>query len=133
MMREKLEADAEFCNYCSDNCPPQGYWHCPVCDAEWPDDDTDTPAEALLSAIEAELRTLRAERDAAKLRGVALGIEAAAKWVKADAQVCDCDAHSESECACGAWCEWKTVPMFAVIAGLEALDPAAIIAAQGDE
>jgi len=41
------EADAEFCNYCSDNCPPHGYWHCPVCDAEWPDDDTDTPAEAL--------------------------------------------------------------------------------------
>jgi hypothetical protein len=47
MLRERLEADAEFCNYCSDNCPPHGYWHCPVCDAEWPDDDTDTLAEAL--------------------------------------------------------------------------------------
>jgi len=51
-LREKLEADAEFCTYCSDNCPHSGYWHCPVCDAEWPDDDTDTPAEVLLSAIE---------------------------------------------------------------------------------
>ena len=70
---------------------------------------------------------------AAELRGVALGIEAAAKWAKADAQVCDCDAHSESECACGAWCEWKTVPMHRVIEALSALSPAAIIAAQGGE
>ena len=85
----------------------------------------------------AELRTLRAERDdavqAAELRGVALGIEAAAKWAKDDAKTCDCSAYSESECACGAWCEWKTVPMHRVIDGLSNLNPAAIIAAQGGE
>lgn len=47
--------------------------------------------------------------------------EACVKWAKADAKVCDCSAHSESECACGAWCEWKTVPMHRVIEGLSAI------------
>lgn len=38
-------------------------------------------------------------------------LEAAAKRLQADAQLCDCHAHSEGECVCGAWYEWKTVPM----------------------
>ena len=29
----------EPCEHCESNCPSTGYWHCPVCDAEWNDDD----------------------------------------------------------------------------------------------
>ena len=29
--------DPEYCENCENNCPPSGYWHCPECDAEWPD------------------------------------------------------------------------------------------------
>jgi len=92
--------------------------------------DSERAMNALLTE---EVEILRAERNAAvqaaELRGVALGIEAAAKWAKNDAKTCDCDAYSESECACGAWCKWKTVPMHRVIEALSALSPAAIIAA----
>jgi hypothetical protein len=62
--------------------------------------------------------------------GVKLGIKAATKWAKNDAKLCDCSAYSEGECACGAWCDWKTVPMHRVIEAMEALSPAAIIAAR---
>ncbi len=75
-----------------------------------------------------EVDALRAERDAALAQGVAMGIEAAVQWAKDDAKICDCSAHSEGECACGAWCEWKTVPMVWVAQNLAELDPAAIIA-----
>jgi hypothetical protein len=37
------------------------------------------------------------------------GIEAAAKALEADAMKCDCAAREERECACGAWCEWKSI------------------------
>ena len=37
------------------------------------------------------------------------GVEAAAKALEADAQLCDCAAREEGECACGAWCEWKSI------------------------
>jgi hypothetical protein len=33
------EVSDEYCEYCADNVPPKGYWRCPVCDAEWPDDE----------------------------------------------------------------------------------------------
>lgn len=36
-------------------------------------------------------------------------IEECAAALEVDAQLCDCAAHSEGECACGAWCEWKTI------------------------
>lgn len=65
----------------------------------------------------------------ARLEGAEIMREAAAKWAEDDAKLCDCSAHSESECACGAWCEWKTVPMDRVIEALHALDPAAILEA----
>jgi hypothetical protein len=29
----------EDCDYCIDHVPPTGYWRCPVCDAEWPEED----------------------------------------------------------------------------------------------
>lgn len=29
--------------------------------------------------------------------------------IESDATVCDCHARDEGECACGAWCEWKTI------------------------
>ena len=37
------------------------------------------------------------------------GVEAAAKALKADAKLCDCAALEERECACGAWCQWKSI------------------------
>jgi hypothetical protein len=64
----------------------------------------------------------------ALIEGVKLGIAAAAKWAEDDAKLCDCEAHSESECACGAWCEWKTVPMHHVVQAIRALNPTAILA-----
>ena len=36
-------------------------------------------------------------------------IEEAVKALEADAKLCDCFAYSEDECACGAWCEWKSI------------------------
>ena len=41
--------------------------------------------------------------------GYAAGVEAAAKALEADAMKCDCAALEERECACGAWCEWKSI------------------------
>ena len=32
-----------------------------------------------------------------------------AQLIEADAKLCDCSAHSEGECACGAWCESKSI------------------------
>lgn len=43
--------------------------------------------------------------------GYRMGIEAAAKALEDDAQLCDCHARSEGECACGAWSDYKTVPI----------------------
>lgn len=37
------------------------------------------------------------------------------KKVTDDAGQCDCSAREEGECACGAWCDWKMVPMYRVI------------------
>ena len=37
------------------------------------------------------------------------GMEEAAVALEADAKLCDCSAYEENECACGAWCEWKTI------------------------
>ena len=31
------------------------------------------------------------------------------KWIESDASQCDCAAHSSSECACGAWDDYKRV------------------------
>ena len=30
-------------------------------------------------------------------------------WLRDDATKCDCFAHSEGECACGAWSDYKRV------------------------
>lgn len=67
-----------------------------------------------------------AAEQAALRKGIRMGIEAARKWAEDDAKLCDCFAHSESECACGAWCEWKTVPMHRVVEAIRALDVEAI-------
>ena len=42
-------------------------------------------------------------------RGRLAGMEQAAVALEADAKLCDCSAYEENECACGAWCEWKTI------------------------
>ena len=42
--------------------------------------------------------------------GYEAGVEAAVKALEADARLCDCAALEERECACGAWCEWKSIP-----------------------
>jgi len=41
--------------------------------------------------------------------GYEAGVEAAANALEADAEQCDCFAREEGECACGAWCEWKSI------------------------
>ena len=41
--------------------------------------------------------------------GYEAGIEAAINALQADAEQCDCLAREEGECACGAWCEWKSI------------------------
>ena len=41
--------------------------------------------------------------------GVQQGLDMAKAALEADAKLCDCFAHSEGECACGAWCEWKSI------------------------
>lgn len=38
-------------------------------------------------------------------------LEEAAKALEDDAKLCDCHARSEGECACGAWSDYKIVPM----------------------
>lgn len=57
----------------------------------------------------------------ARLQGRKEGLEEAARALEADAQLCDCHAHDEGECACGAWCEWKTVPMHRAVEIVRAL------------
>ena len=42
-------------------------------------------------------------------KGFNSGVEEAAKALEADAVKCDCAALEERECACGAWCEWKSI------------------------
>jgi hypothetical protein len=42
-------------------------------------------------------------------KGFNSGVEEAAKALEADAMKCDCAALEERECACGAWCEWKSI------------------------
>jgi len=41
-------------------------------------------------------------------------------WLKSEAQKCDCFARDEGECACGAWNDYKTVPMERIIDAIEA-------------
>lgn len=41
--------------------------------------------------------------------GYEAGVEAAAKALEADAMKCDCFAFEENECACGAWCDYKSI------------------------
>jgi len=62
----------------------------------------------------------------AREEGYRDGIEAAAKAMEADAMLCDCNARSEGECACGAWDDWKTVPVQRMVELVRALDPAKI-------
>ena len=63
------------------------------------------------------LVTLARHREAARRDA----IEEAARALEADAKLCDCHARSEGECACGAWCEWKTVPMHRAVEIVRAL------------
>jgi hypothetical protein len=102
---------------------------------------TVTDAEAIVQAIigtpgtvlsqasyDALVNGIKAYRQAAILEGMEIMREAAVQWAKDDAKLCDCFARSEGECVCGAWCDWKTVPMERVAQNLAELDPAAIIA-----
>lgn len=41
--------------------------------------------------------------------GYDAGIEAAINALEADAMKCDCFAFEENECACGAWCDYKSI------------------------
>lgn len=58
---------------------------------------------------------IRKERDEAWRAGA----RAAIQWVKDDASRCDCFALDESECACGAWVDYKKVDCASLIRQLE--------------
>ena len=62
--------------------------------------------ERLRQSIEQLTKDTAAEWQA----GYEAGVETAAKTLEADARLCDCSAYEEGECACGAWCEWKSIP-----------------------
>ena len=53
----------------------------------------------------------QADQDAANewQAGYNAGVKACADALEADARLCDCFAREESECGCGAWCEWKSI------------------------
>lgn len=53
--------------------------------------------------------------------GIIEGIKMAVKALQDDAKQCDCSAWEESECACGAWCEWKTIPSHRAVEIVRAL------------
>ena len=59
---------------------------------------------ALRNNLPAIIAALRARSD-----GWQEGVEAAAKALEADAQLCDCHAHSSGECTCGAWDDYKSI------------------------
>jgi hypothetical protein len=40
-------------------------------------------------------------------------------WLRREDKLCDCAAHSEGECACGAWWDWKTVTVNSIIDAIE--------------
>lgn len=61
--------------------------------------------ERLRQSIEQMTKDPAAEWQA----GYKAGVEAAAKALEADAMKCDCAALEANECACGAWCEWKSI------------------------
>ena len=61
-----------------------------------------------------------------RLAGVKAGMDAAARALEADAQLCDCFARSEGECACGAWSDYKTVPMERAVEIVRAIDPTTV-------
>ena len=61
-----------------------------------------------------------AEFEAARL-GIIEGVKMAVKALQDDAKQCDCSAWEESECACGAWCEWKTIPSHRAVEIVRAL------------
>lgn len=46
--------------------------------------------------------------------GKRAGMERAAEIAEEDDKLCDCHAHSESECACGAWWGSKQVSPLAI-------------------
>jgi hypothetical protein len=43
-------------------------------------------------------------------------LDMAADALEADAELCDCFARSEGECACGAWDDYKTAPVENMVA-----------------
>jgi hypothetical protein len=53
--------------------------------------------------------------------GIIEGLEMAIKALQDDAKLCDCSAWEEGECACGAWCEWKTIPSHRAVEIVRAL------------
>lgn len=65
----------------------------------------------------AMLSILARHRELGRLQG----LEEAAKWFESDAELCDCFAHSASECACGAWDDRKTYGADKIPAAIRAL------------
>ena len=57
--------------------------------------------------------------DAARGDQVARVVE----WLRKENGLCDCHAHSETECGCGAWDDWKTKPLLEIADAIERGEP----------
>lgn len=57
--------------------------------------------------------------DAARGDPVARVVE----WLRKENGLCDCHAHCETECGCGAWDDWKTKPLLEIADAIERGDP----------
>ncbi len=45
------------------------------------------------------------------------------EWLRKENGLCDCHAHSETECGCGAWDDWKTKPLLEIADAIERGEP----------
>ena len=68
-----------------------------------------------ITALQAEVARLREEKDAATQEAERRIVE----WLREEAMLCDCFAREESECACGAWDDYKQVSISTIIDAIE--------------
>ena len=68
-----------------------------------------------LDAAQAAIATLDAVRGDQVARVV--------EWLRKENGLCDCHAHSETECGCGAWDDWKTKPLLEIADAIERGEP----------
>ena len=74
--------DDEYCEGC-ENVPAKGYWLCPVCDAEWPDEGRRMTEPEYLERLAAQKRAIANGAHQTSLISDAITLEAAAADLRA--------------------------------------------------